>query len=146
MLGAASLPALALVAGWRPALAASALLVVASAIACALVYRDPPGPMAAPRGVGGRGPIMAVLLTRDLWLVAVATGIFAAMQTVWMAFLALYLQGVVGLSLLAASRYLALAQAGGVIGRVGGKYSAIGTRPTFESGASKARPDGGALR
>ena len=81
--------------------------------------------MAAPRGVGGRGPIMAVLLTRDLWLVAVATGIFAAMQTVWMAF---------------------LAQAGGVIGRVGGKYSAIGTRPTFESGASKARPDGGALR
>ena len=87
-----------------------------------------------------------MLLTRYLWLVAVATGIFAAMQTVWMAFLALYLQGVVGLSLLAASRYLALAQAGGVLGRVGGKYSAIGTRPTFESGASKARPDGGALR
>jgi len=118
MLGAASLPALALVAGWRPALAASALLVVASAIACALVYRDPPGPMTAPRAVGGRGPIMAVLLTRELWLVAVATGIFAAMQTVWMAFLALYLQGVVGLSLLAASRYLAVAQAGGVVGRV----------------------------
>ena len=118
MLGAASLPALALVAGWRPALAASALLVVASAIACALVYRDPPGPMTAPRAVGGRGPIMAVLLTRELWLVAVATGIFAAMQTVWMAFLALYLQGVVGLSLLAASRYLAVAQAGGGVGRV----------------------------
>ena len=118
MLGAASLPALALVAGWRPALAASALLVVASAIACALVYRDPPGPMTAPRAVGGRGPIMAVLLTRELWLVAVATGIFAAMQTVWMAFLALYLQGVVGLTLLAASRYLAVAQAGGVVGRV----------------------------
>jgi MFS family permease len=44
--------------------------------------------------------------------------VFAAMQTVWMAFLALYLQGVVGLSLLAASRYLALAQGGGVLGRV----------------------------
>jgi len=40
------------------------------------------------------------------------------MQTVWMAFLALYLQGVVGLSLLAASRYLALAQGGGALGRV----------------------------
>jgi MFS family permease len=40
------------------------------------------------------------------------------MQTVWMAFLALYLQGVVGLTLLAASRYLALAQGGGVLGRV----------------------------
>jgi len=45
-----------------------------------------------------------VLLTRDLWLVALATLVFAAMQTVWMAFLALYLQDVVGLGLLAASR------------------------------------------
>jgi len=35
-----------------------------------------------------------------------------------MAFLALYLQEMVGLALLAASRYLALAQAGGVLGRV----------------------------
>src|SRR5213083_793894 len=35
-----------------------------------------------------------------------------------MAFLALYLQEFVGLALLAASRYLALAQAGGVLGRV----------------------------
>jgi MFS family permease len=59
-----------------------------------------------------------VLRTRDLWLVAVATAVFAAMQTVWMAFLALYLQGVVGLPLLVASRYLALAQGGGVLGRV----------------------------
>jgi MFS transporter, ACS family, hexuronate transporter len=59
-----------------------------------------------------------VLLNRDLWLVAVATLIFAGMQTVWMAFLALYLQAVVGLSLLGASRYLAIAQGGGVIGRV----------------------------
>ena len=53
---------------------------------------------------GERGPVRAVLLTRDLWLVALATLVFAAMQTVWMAFLALYLQDVVGLGLLAASR------------------------------------------
>ena len=61
---------------------------------------------------------MEVLRSRDLWLVASATLVFAAMQTVWMAFLALYLQEFVGLALLAASRYLALAQAGGVLGRV----------------------------
>ena len=40
------------------------------------------------------------------------------MQTVWMSYLVLYLQGAVGLSLIAASRLLALAQLGGMTGRV----------------------------
>src|SRR5206468_13113163 len=70
------------------------------------------------RAAGQRGTVAEVLRSRDLWLVASATLVFAAMQTVWMAFLALYLQEFVGLALLAASRYLALAQAGGVLGRV----------------------------
>ena len=118
MLGAAILPALALALGWRRALVASALAVAACAITCAIVYRDPPSEAAARRATGGRGALRAVLRARDLWLVALATGVFAAMQTVWMAFLALYLQGVVGLSLLAASRHLALAQGGGALGRV----------------------------
>ena len=118
MLGAAIVPTLALRLGWRLAVAVAALLVVVCAAACAAIYRDPPG-QAAPRGAPGeRGPVLAVLLTRDLWLVGLATLVFAATQTVWMAFLALYLQGVVGLALLAASRYLALAQAGGVLGRI----------------------------
>jgi MFS transporter, ACS family, hexuronate transporter len=118
MLGAAILPALALGLGWRRAILISALAIAACAIVCAIVYRDPPGEAAARRAAAGRGALQTVLRTRDLWLVALATGVFAAMQTVWMAFLALYLQGVVGLSLLAASRYLALAQGGGVLGRV----------------------------
>ena len=118
MLGAAILPALALSFGWRGAVAASALGVGACAIVCALIYRDPPQEVAARTATTARGALRSVLRARDLWLVAVATGVFAAMQTVWMAFLALYLQGVVGLPLLAASRYLALAQGGGVLGRV----------------------------
>jgi len=118
MLGAALLPALALTLGWRGAIAVSALAVGACAIASAVIYRDPPEEVAARRATSARGALRSVLRTRDLWLVAVATAVFAAMQTVWMAFLALYLQGVVGLSLLAASRYLALAQGGGVLGRV----------------------------
>src|SRR5437773_6295196 len=118
MLGAAIVPTLALRLGWRLAVAVAALLVVVCAAACAAIYRDPPGQAAPRRAPGERGPVLAVLLTRDLWLVGLATLVFAATQTVWMAFLALYLQGVVGLALLAASRYLALAQAGGVLGRV----------------------------
>ena len=118
MLGAATLPALALALGWRMAIVASALAIAVCAVACAIIYRDPPGEAAARKVAGTRSPIRAVLRMRDLWLVALATAVFAAMQTVWMAFLALYLQGVVGLPLLAASRYLALAQGGGVLGRV----------------------------
>src|SRR5205809_6822316 len=82
------------------------------------VYRDPTGEAPLRRAAGQRGTVAEVLRSRDLWLVASATLVFAAMQTVWMAFLALYLQEFVGLALLAASRYLALAQAGGVLGRV----------------------------
>ena len=118
MLGAASLPVLAVALGWRRAVIVAALLIAACAVLCALVYRDPPGEPMPARRPGERGALAVVLRNRDLWLVAVATLIFAGMQTVWMAFLTLYLQGVVGLSLLGASRYLAIAQAGGVLGRV----------------------------
>jgi predicted MFS family arabinose efflux permease len=118
MLGAVALPPLALVVGWRWAVAASAGALALCALACALVFRDPPAEVAERRAGRGAGSLRAVLTSRDLWLVALSTGVFAAMQTVWMAFLTLYLQGVVGLSLLAASRYLALAQGGGMLGRV----------------------------
>jgi predicted MFS family arabinose efflux permease len=115
-LGAALLPVLALAAGWRLAVVTSAALIGAGAVASFLIYRDPPGLPPPPSGV--RGAVRAVLLTRDLWLVALSTLVFAGMQTVWLAFLVLYLKDVVGLSLLAASRYLALAQVAGMAGRI----------------------------
>lgn len=116
-LGAALLPALAVAAGWRLAVAASAILLFATAAVSVALYRDPPDlPPPAP---GTRQAVRTVLLTRDLWLVALATLAFAAVQTVWMAFLVLYLTDVVGLSLLAAGRHLALAQVAGMAGRIG---------------------------
>jgi MFS transporter, ACS family, hexuronate transporter len=118
MLGAALMPALALRLGWRWAIGAGALLIVVCAALSATVYRDPPGEAPQRRAAGAPGAVAAVLRSRDLWLVASATLVFAAMQTVWMAFLTLYLQEFVGLALLTASRYLALAQAGGVLGRI----------------------------
>lgn len=118
MLGAALMPALALRVGWRWAIAIAALLVVACAVLSATVYRDPPGAPAARHPAGARGTAAEVLRSRDLWLVASATLVFAAMQTVWMAFLSLYLQEEVGLALLVASGYLALAQGGGALGRI----------------------------
>ncbi|MBI2158985.1 MAG: MFS transporter [Candidatus Rokubacteria bacterium] len=118
MLGAALLPALSLALGWRLAVAVSGALIALGAVASLAIYRDAPDYVPPTKTPGERSPVSAVLRNRDLWLVALSTLIFAAMQTVWMAFLALYLQGVVGLTLLGASRYLALAQLGGMTGRV----------------------------
>jgi MFS transporter, ACS family, hexuronate transporter len=118
MLGAALLPVLAVRVGWRMALVLLAALITLSAIATLLVYRDPPIVAAAAPVPEARGVVGAVLTSRDLWLLSLATGVFAAMQTVWMSFLVLYLQGSAGLTLIAASRLLALAQVGGMSGRI----------------------------
>ena len=116
-LGAALLPALGLALGWRAAVAIAAGMLLLTSAVCLMVYRDPPD-LARPAARTAGRALRSVLVTRDLWLVAIATLVFAAMQTVWMSFLVLYLQSVVGLSLLGAGRYLALAQAGGMAGRV----------------------------
>ncbi|MGH7277381.1 MAG: MFS transporter [Candidatus Rokuibacteriota bacterium] len=117
-IGAVLLPVLALALGWRPAVVLSGLVIAITAVASLLVYRDPPGMPAPATAAGARSAVREVLSTRDLWLVAVATGGFAATQTVWMAFLVLYLHEHVEVSLLAAARYLALAQVAGMAGRV----------------------------
>jgi predicted MFS family arabinose efflux permease len=115
-LGAALLPALAVAVGWRPAVIVSAALIGVTALASLAVYRDPPDlPPPAP---GAGRAVRAVLGTGDLWLVALATLVFAGMQTVWMAFLVLYLTDVIEVSLLAAGRYLALAHVAGMGGRI----------------------------
>jgi len=117
-LGAALLPVFALAMGWRLAVAVSALAIAFMGVATWLLYRDPPeAPGTTPTRAGGG--FSAVLLTRELWLLALATGVFAALQTVCMAFLVLYLHDVVGMPVVAAGRYLALAQMSGMAGRVG---------------------------
>jgi ACS family hexuronate transporter-like MFS transporter len=96
----------------------SAGLVAAGAAVSLVVSRDPPDPGLPAPAAGQRGAVVSVLTSRDLWLLSLATGVFAAMQTVWMSFLVLYLQGSAGLTLIAASRLLALAQVGGMSGRI----------------------------
>jgi predicted MFS family arabinose efflux permease len=82
-----------------------------------LLYRDPPEPEGA-KTMAPAASLASVLRNRDLWLVAASTFIFAGMQTVWMAYLVLYLRDVVGMALIAAARFLVLAQISGATGRV----------------------------
>ena len=120
----------------------SAVLIALGAVASLLVYRDPPDAPLPPVVPGSRGTLASVLTSRDLWLLSLATAVFAAMQTVWMSFLVLYLQTAVGLSLIAASRLLALAQFGGMTGRVlfGVLSTALRGRPGCRACSPESAP------
>jgi len=116
-LGALVMPPLALSVGWRAAVIISA---AASAVLCALtwlLYRDPPRSALEPAAVALES-LGEVLRSRDLWLVAVSTLVFAGVQTAFMAFFVLYLRDAVGVPLLTAAYYLVLAQTTGMAGRV----------------------------
>jgi sugar phosphate permease len=116
--GAATLPAVALWLGWRGAVTTGGLLVALLAAATLLAYRDPAEPVEA-AARGGASSLGEVLANRDLWFVAVATMVFAGVQTAFLGFLVLYLGDVLGLPLTTAAGYLALAQVAGMAGRVG---------------------------
>ena len=115
--GALLMPPLALWMGWRVAVALPASLIALLAGLTWLFYRDPPrSELETP--AQQQGSMRAVLRNRDLWLVSTTTLVFAGMQTVWMAFLVLYLQETVRVPLVTAAGYLVMAQVTGMIGRV----------------------------
>jgi sugar phosphate permease len=117
-LGALIMPPVALAFGWRAAVGFAATVVGALALLTWALYRDLPEPEA--RGpVPARPGFWAVMANRDLWLVGVSTLIFAGVQTVFLAFLVLYLRDVVHIALVAAAKYLVAAQVGGAIARIG---------------------------
>jgi MFS transporter, ACS family, hexuronate transporter len=116
-MGALVMPPLALWIGWREAVALSASVIAGLGVLTWLLYRDPPGAAVEAARAGG-GSLGAVLRNRDLWLVSASTLMFAGMQTVWMAYLVLYLRDVVAMPLVTAARFLVLAQLTGAAGRV----------------------------
>src|SRR4029453_5161165 len=116
-LGALIMPPLAIWLGWRAAVALSATVIALLAGLSWLLYRDPPEPAGEQRPAPAAS-LGTVLRNRDLWLVAASTFLFAGMQTVWMAYLVLYLRDVVGMALITAARFLVLAQISGATGRV----------------------------
>jgi predicted MFS family arabinose efflux permease len=120
-LGALTLPALALRAGygWRGALGLAAGLIGLSAILAGLAYREPARSALDAAGAALRPRPRGVLRSRPIWLVSWATFLFAAVQVSWISYAPLYLSEVVGLTALGAGVVLGLAQAGGILGRVG---------------------------
>ena len=117
-LGALMMPPVAIAFGWRTAVALAAAVVGALALLTWALYRDLPEPEA--KGPAPARPgFWTVMANRDLWLVGVSTLIFAGVQTVFLAFLVLYLRDVVQIALVVAAKYLVTAQISGAIGRIG---------------------------
>ncbi|MGH7391652.1 MAG: MFS transporter [Candidatus Rokuibacteriota bacterium] len=120
VVGALTLPPLAVEAGWREALAVSGAAAIASATLVAVAYRNPavrraPQPAARPRltGVGAllRRPGVLVLFTCGF---ALSIG-----QASVLAYLALFVRDEFAVTAIVAGQALALAQAGGASSRLG---------------------------
>lgn len=118
-LGALLLPSLAGLLGWRGAVGAAAGLVALTAALAGLGYREPGRRSGdAPAPTGGAPRVGAVLGSRPIWLVSLATFFFAGVQVSWISYVPLYLNEVVGLSAVAAGAVLGQAQVSGTLGRV----------------------------
>ena len=119
LVGALALPPLALVAGWRAALAAGGALALVSAALTLIVYRSPAGASSASATAWPRLGELRVFLRRPGVIVVFLSGLaLSVAQSSVLAHLAIYVRETFALSPVAAGQMLALAQAGGTAGRL----------------------------
>ena len=117
-LAAVVLPAIAIVAGWRPALVAAALVAIAGGLACLFFYRQAGGQTEPQRMEPGPRRVLPPF-TRNLFLTSCTGILFVVSQFSLVSFLVLYLHHTWGLALVAASFLLAATQLAGAGGRIG---------------------------
>jgi len=119
LVGALALPPLALVAGWRAALAAGGALALVSAVLTLIVYRSPAGAGGASAAAWPRLGELRVFLRRPGVIVVFLSGLaLSVAQSSLLAHLAVYARETFALSPVVAGQILALAQAGGTAGRL----------------------------
>ncbi|MHB0868016.1 MAG: MFS transporter [Chloroflexota bacterium] len=127
ILTASTLPAIALVHGWRAAVGLVGFLVLAGALATALLYRDFRAVDAPAQGRPSmRAGLRQVIRIKLIWLISGISLMYVTVQLGLTTYLALYLKQVVLLSkipdmgtrVVTAGAFLALCQGGGVFGRV----------------------------
>src|SRR2546423_12844556 len=120
MASAAVLPPVAVVLGWRSALAVAGGAARVSALLLALFYRDPPArpvaPSARPTTFAGVGPF---LRRRGVMIVFLCGLALSLVQSGVLAYLVLAMRDTFGVSVIDAARLLAVAHLGGAVGRLG---------------------------
>ncbi|HEU4368232.1 MAG TPA: MFS transporter [Methylomirabilota bacterium] len=119
LLGALTLPPLALAYGWRRALFAAGALSLVSAAVVVLAYRAPPDLAPAAPAQRPRFSELGVFLRRPGVLVVLGSGLaLSVAQSSVLAYLALYARDTFAVSAVAAGQFLALAQVGGTGSRL----------------------------
>jgi ACS family hexuronate transporter-like MFS transporter len=111
-------PSLGLAYGWRWTIALLGMVTVVSGIVAWIAYRDRPA-----EGLGAarasRPGYATVLKNRNLLLLSGVTFLFAGVQLSLAGFLVLFLRDHVQMNISEAGFMLALAQTGGIVGRIG---------------------------
>jgi sugar phosphate permease len=118
MICALIVPTLGQTVGWRGTILVLGALTVVSGIVSWLLYRDrPEDPGASARAA--RPGLATVIRNRSLLLLSGVTFLYAGVQLSLAGFMVLFLTEKVGMSITEAGAMLALAQAGGIVGRIG---------------------------
>lgn len=127
ILAASTLPAIALVFGWRSAVAMVGVFVVVAALVTSLLYRDYRQADVPAQGKSGmRAGLRQVIRIKQIWLMSAVSVLYVTVQLGLTTYLALYFKEVILVSqvpdastrVVAAGGFLALCQGGGVFGRV----------------------------
>lgn len=113
-----TVPLLGQAFGWRGAIAILGIVTVVSGVLAWIAYRDRPDHAAAATRAKRPG-FGTVLANRNLLLLGSVTLLLAGVQLSLVGFLVLFLTERVGMSIAEAGLMLALAQAGGIVGRIG---------------------------
>jgi ACS family hexuronate transporter-like MFS transporter len=111
-------PSLGLAYGWRWTIAALGIATVASGILAWIAYRDRPAEGLSTARAKRPG-YATVLKNRNLLLLSGVTFLFAGVQLSLAGFLVLFLRDKVQMTVSEAGAMLALAQSGGIVGRIG---------------------------
>ncbi|MGE3771996.1 MAG: MFS transporter [Gammaproteobacteria bacterium] len=118
-LAAALLPAIALAAGWRTAVAAGGIGCFVTAALCAWAYRNPPENEMPVLAKPARSAMrLRDRLTRDLLLLGLAGAVLTLGQFTLITYLALYLKETQGIPVAISATLLVLAQIAGAAGRI----------------------------
>lgn len=118
-LSALILPAIAMLYGWRGALVVAGAIPIAGALFALIFYREGPGMKKQEQKAGGSRLRLRQLLRRpELWLISAAALTLVGIQFTVVAYLELFYHEGLGHSVRFASYMLALAQVGGMLGRL----------------------------
>ena len=135
---AITLPVIAVGLGWRYGFVAVGVVSMVAAVIASIVYRDPPTVAEKPSVAGTSRnwvAIREVVLDRNVLLVSVSCIGFMAVDYSFTTYLIIFLKDAVGLTVTTAGVYLAIANVGGVIGKL--TFGALSDRVL---GGSRRKP------